>query len=67
MTEPDYPTELDMGEQEQIRLAKLERMRQMGIDPYPPRSERTHMAADAIAAFEANHPAPINTLSAAVG
>jgi lysyl-tRNA synthetase class 2 len=52
MTEPDYPTELGLGEQERIRLAKLERMRAMGIDPYPPRSERTHLAADAIATYE---------------
>jgi lysyl-tRNA synthetase class 2 len=40
--------------QEQQRLAKLERIRQRGIDPYPHQVERTHTAAEAIAAFEAS-------------
>ena len=35
------------------REAKLAGLRAQGIDPYPPRSERTHTAAEAIAAFEA--------------
>jgi lysyl-tRNA synthetase class 2 len=50
--ERDYATELDMGDQERQRLAKLETLRQMGIDPYPPRSNRTHTAEDAIAVYE---------------
>lgn len=36
-----------------LRIAKLERLRERGIDPYPARSTRTHTAAEAIAAFEA--------------
>ena len=35
------------------RQAKLERIRQHGIDPYPPRFQRTCDAATAIARFEA--------------
>ncbi len=34
------------------RLAKAERLRDRGIDPYPPRSRRTHTTVDALAAFE---------------
>jgi lysyl-tRNA synthetase class 2 len=48
----EFPPELDFGDQEQSRLAKLERLRQMGVDPYPPRAERTHTAQEAIAAYE---------------
>ena len=35
------------------RRAKLERIRERGIDPYPPRFHRTTAAAEAIALFEA--------------
>src|SRR4051794_13801305 len=35
-----------------MRLAKLQALKAAGIDPYPPRSERTHTAAGAIAEFE---------------
>ncbi len=38
---------------EKIRLEKLERLREMGIEPYPNRAERTHTAAEAKAALEA--------------
>ncbi len=34
------------------RLLKLKRLRERGIDPYPPRVERTHTAAEALQAFE---------------
>ena len=37
----------------EARLAKLERLRERGIDPYPRRTERTHTAAEARALFEA--------------
>lgn len=50
--------ELDRLTQE--RIAKLERLRAAGIDPYPARSQRTHTAAEALALFEqaaANWPA----------
>src|SRR5688572_8298908 len=49
----DYATELDMGDQGGMRLAKLQEMRSLGIDPYPPRSHRTMTAREAIEAFEA--------------
>ena len=42
-----------LTDQERQRLAKLERIRQRGINPYPPRVERTHTAAEAMAALEA--------------
>ena len=45
------------NELEQQRLEKLERLRARGIQPYPPRVERTHTAAGAIAAFEADESA----------
>ena len=35
------------------RKAKLERLRERGIDPYPPRYRRTHNNAAAVALFEA--------------
>jgi lysyl-tRNA synthetase class 2 len=43
------------GEDEliQVRREKLERLRAQGIDPYPARADRTHTAAEAVAAFEA--------------
>src|SRR5689334_22504639 len=50
---PDFATQFDLGDQEQQRLPKLQALREAGIDPYPPRSERTHTATGAVAAFEA--------------
>ncbi len=43
----------ELSELEQQRRLKLERIRQRGIDPYPPRVERSHTTAEAIRAFEA--------------
>ena len=37
----------------QQRLAKLQRLRDRGIDPYPPRYNRSHSAAEAVDAFQA--------------
>lgn len=37
---------------EQIRLEKLERLREQGIEPYPRRFHRTHLSKEAIQAFE---------------
>src|SRR5829696_6003651 len=34
-----------------VRLAKLQRLRERGIDPYPAHMERTHSAAEAVAEF----------------
>ncbi len=42
----------DLSKLQQARLEKLERLREAGIDPYPPRVERTHTAAQAIELFE---------------
>ncbi|MBC7250677.1 MAG: lysine--tRNA ligase [Anaerolineae bacterium] len=41
-----------LSDLEKQRLTKLERIRQRGIDPYPPRVRRTHANQEAIAAFE---------------
>jgi lysyl-tRNA synthetase class 2 len=41
---------------ERQRLAKLEHLRAQGIDPYPARCERTHTAAQALAAFRDGEP-----------
>ena len=46
------------------RRAKLDHLRQRGVDPYPPRYRRTHTAAEALRAFQtweeagATEPAP---------
>src|SRR5688572_3494347 len=36
----------------QERIAKLNRLRDRGIDPYPPRFKRTHSTREAVAAFQ---------------
>ncbi len=47
---------------EKVRLAKLERLRAAGLEPYPARAERTHTSAEALADY-ADHP-PADTHSA---
>jgi lysyl-tRNA synthetase class 2 len=42
----------ELSELERQRHLKLQRIREKGIDPYPPRIERTHTMAQAQAAFE---------------
>ncbi len=37
---------------EQVRLDKLERLKQAGMDPYPGRAARTHTSAEAIQAYQ---------------
>ena len=37
---------------EEQRLAKIDQLREAGIEPYPPRVERTHTTAVALAAFQ---------------
>lgn len=51
--------EQQFTELERLRLAKLEALRQQGIEPFPPRVERTHTTAEAIAAFEAGGEQPL--------
>ncbi len=46
-------SEDQLGDQEQQRRQKLQRLQAAGIDPYPARSERTHMAIEAVQALEA--------------
>ena len=40
-----------LSDQEQQRCIKLARLREAGVDPYPPRSSRTHTALAAMAAL----------------
>jgi lysyl-tRNA synthetase, class II len=43
---------MEFNDLQQQRLAKLERLRAAGIDPYPPRAQRTHSIAAALEAFD---------------
>ncbi|HLF24728.1 MAG TPA: lysine--tRNA ligase [Anaerolineae bacterium] len=47
---------MDLSDLELERLRKVERLRERGIEPYPPRVQRTHTTAEAVAAFEAAEP-----------
>ena len=42
---------MELNELEKIRLEKIERLRQQGIDPYPTRAEVSHSIAEALALF----------------
>lgn len=44
---------MELNDLERQRLEKLERLRARGWEPYPHRAERTHTAAQALAAYEA--------------
>src|SRR5262245_9100904 len=43
---------MQLNDLQQQRLAKLERLRAAGIDPYPPRAQRTHTIAEALQSFD---------------
>ncbi|MGQ9549969.1 MAG: lysine--tRNA ligase [Roseiflexus sp.] len=43
---------MELNELQQQRLAKLERLRAAGIDPYPPRTRRTHTIGAVLAGFD---------------
>lgn len=43
----------ETSDQRTLRIAKLDRLRERGVDPYPARASRSHTAAEAIAAYEA--------------
>jgi lysyl-tRNA synthetase class 2 len=43
---------MELNDLQQQRLAKLERLRAAGIDPYPPRASRTHTIAAALESFD---------------
>ncbi|HEX5499852.1 MAG TPA: OB-fold nucleic acid binding domain-containing protein, partial [Thermomicrobiales bacterium] len=47
---------MERSELQDIRLRKAEAMREEGIDPYPPRAERTHTTAAARERFAAIEP-----------
>ncbi len=47
----------EYSELEKVRLAKMERLRAAGMEPYPTRAERTHTAAAALADYAAHPPA----------
>lgn len=43
---------MELNEQQSVRHEKVERLRELGIEPYPNRSERTHTAREALDRFE---------------
>jgi len=43
---------MELNDLQQQRLAKLERLRAAGIDPYPPRAQRTHTIAEVLRSFD---------------
>ena len=43
---------MELSEQQRVRLAKVDALREQGIEPYPARSARTHTASEAIERFE---------------
>ena len=47
----------EYSELDKIRLQKLDRLRAAGMDPYPPRAERSHTSAQALAEFAAQRAA----------
>src|SRR3989304_4716531 len=52
---------MELSDLERERLSKVERLRARGVEPYPPRVERTHTTAEAIAAYEAAEPSQAAT------
>ena len=44
---------MDLSELQEIRRQKADQLREQGVDPYPPRAQRTHTTAQALARFEA--------------
>jgi len=44
----------EYSELEKIRLQKLDRLRAAGMDPYPPRAERTHTSQQALSDYAAH-------------
>lgn len=43
----------DLPEQTRVRLGKVERLRDLGVDPFPTRARRSHTVAEALAQFDA--------------
>src|SRR5690349_7973190 len=51
----------------QERLNKLQRLRERGIDPYPPRYDKTHTAAQALDLYESDEAQATTLESLSVG
>jgi lysyl-tRNA synthetase, class II len=49
------------------RIAKLDLLRERGVDPYPNRSERTHSVAEALEAFDSDNPIEVTVAGRIVG
>jgi lysyl-tRNA synthetase class 2 len=60
-------SEEQLSDQEQQRRLKLARLVETGIDPYPPRTQRTHTTAQATAALEASPGGAEPTIVSVVG
>jgi lysyl-tRNA synthetase class 2 len=60
---------MELTELQAQRLAKLERLRAEGIDPFPPRSTRTHLISDVLTNFDtfANEQTPVTLAGRIVG
>lgn len=43
---------MNLNEQQAVRQAKVDELREAGIEPYPPRSSRTHTTQQAVRLFE---------------
>ena len=48
---------MDLSDLQEIRRQKTDELRELGIDPYPTRAERTHATQAALALFEAEEKA----------
>src|SRR3972149_7687430 len=58
---------MELSDLERERLSKVERLRARGVEPYPPRVERTHTTAEAIAAYEAAEPSQASIAATVTG
>src|SRR3990172_7562211 len=58
---------MEFSDLELERLSKVERLRARGVEPYPPRVERTHTTAEAIAAYEAGEPGQASIAATVTG
>ncbi len=47
---------MELNEQQQQRLDKVEELKRQGVEPYPPRSQRSHTSAQAIERFNEIEP-----------
>ena len=57
----------DLPEQTRVRLEKVARLRELGVDPYTPRAARTHTIGELREQFDQLLPAPVTAPSGAGG